>query len=64
MKFKSETWERHILFRDFLRNHPEVARKYDELKRRLAAERGVDRESYTNAKTEFIASVVTQAGEK
>jgi GrpB-like predicted nucleotidyltransferase (UPF0157 family) len=61
MKFRSETWERHILFRDFLRNHPETVQKYDKLKRMLAAKYGVDRESYTNAKTEFIASVVNQA---
>jgi len=61
MKFGSETWKRHILFRDFLRNHPEVAKKYDKLKRTLAAKYGFDRESYTNAKTEFITSVVTQA---
>ena len=61
MKFRSETWERHLLFRDFLRNHPETAQKYDELKRMLATKYGADRESYTNAKTEFIASVLNQA---
>ena len=61
MKFGSATWERHILFRDFLRSHPKAARKYDKLKRMLAAKYGADRESYTNAKTEFIASVVNQA---
>jgi GrpB-like predicted nucleotidyltransferase (UPF0157 family) len=61
MKFQSETWERHILFRDFLRNHPETVQKYDKLKRMLAAKYRADRESYTNAKTEFIASVLNQA---
>ena len=61
MKFRSETWERHLLFRDFLRNHPETVQKYYELKRMLAAKYGEDRESYTNAKTDFIASVVNQA---
>jgi GrpB-like predicted nucleotidyltransferase (UPF0157 family) len=60
MKFRSVTWQRHILFRDFLRDHSETAQRYDELKRRLAAEFGVDRENYTKAKTEFIASVITQ----
>ncbi len=54
----------HLLFRDFLQNHPDVAQKYDKLKRMLAAEHSVDRESYTNAKTEFIASVVAQANGK
>ena len=61
IKFRSETWERHILFRDFLRNNPETMLKYDKLKRMMAAKYGADRESYTNAKTEFIASVVNQA---
>lgn len=61
MKFRSETWERHIIFRDFLRNHSEVAQKYDKLKRLLAAKYCTDRESYTKAKTDFIISVVCQA---
>ena len=64
MKFKSQTWKRHILFRDFLRNHSEVAQKYNKLKRMLAAKYGNDRESYTNAKTKFIASVSAQSKEK
>jgi len=61
MKFGSETWERHILFRDFLRTHSDVAQKYDELKREMAAKYRFDREGYTNSKTEFIDSVVNQA---
>ena len=61
IKFKSQTWKKHILFRDFLRNHSEDAQKYDKLKRMLAAQYGIDRESYTNAKTEFIASVSAQS---
>ncbi len=64
MKFRSETWERHILFRNFLRNHPEAVQKYEKLKRMLAAKYGADRENYTNAKTEFITSVVKQAKAK
>jgi GrpB-like predicted nucleotidyltransferase (UPF0157 family) len=64
IKFRSNTWERHILFRDVLRNHPEVAQKYCELKKIIAAKYGVDRESYTNAKAEFITSLVTQTNEK
>jgi len=61
VKFRSKTWERHLLFRDFLRKHPETVQKYYEIKRMLSTKYGVDRESYTNAKTEFIASVVNQA---
>jgi GrpB-like predicted nucleotidyltransferase (UPF0157 family) len=64
MKFRSKTWKRHIIFRDVLRKHPKVAQKYYELKKTLAAKYGGARESYTNAKTEFIASLATQTNEK
>ena len=57
----SEFWERHILFRDYLRAHPETAREYDVLKRGLAMEYGSDRLGYTEAKTSFIDSVVSRA---
>ncbi len=61
MKFNSETWKKHILFRDFLRSHPEHAVKYARLKRKLAAQHSADREGYTNAKAEFIVNVLDQA---
>jgi GrpB-like predicted nucleotidyltransferase (UPF0157 family) len=49
-----EFWMRHLLFRDYLRQHTEVAQQYEELKRRLAAEYGSNRSGYTEAKTDFI----------
>ncbi len=61
MKYESETWKRHVAFRDFLRTHPDVAQEYEILKRGLAAKHGSNRLDYTNAKTEFIASVVNRA---
>lgn len=61
MKFMSSHWERHLLFRDFLRTHPEAAQQYYELKKRLAEKYGSDRDGYTNAKASFIESVVAQA---
>lgn len=57
----SYDWERHILFRDYLRANPETAREYDVLKRSLASEYGSDRLGYTEAKTEFIEAVVSKA---
>ena len=57
----SDFWKRHLLFRDYLREHPEEARGYHELKVRLAAEFGTDREGYTEAKTEFIRSAEAKA---
>jgi GrpB-like predicted nucleotidyltransferase (UPF0157 family) len=57
----SEFWERHLLFRDFLRGHPAEAQEYYLLKKRLAAEFGRDREGYTDAKTAFIEGIVARA---
>jgi GrpB-like predicted nucleotidyltransferase (UPF0157 family) len=57
----SDSWWEHLLFRDFLRKHPDVARQYCELKRKLAAKFRSDREAYTEAKTTFINSVVGKA---
>jgi len=61
VKFMSEHWEKHLLFRDFLRTCPEVAQQYYELKKKLAEKHGSNREAYTEAKTPFIESVVAQA---
>lgn len=57
----SEFWERHLLFRNYLRVHPEAAQEYDRLKRRLAKEYRAQREAYTDAKTEFVRSIETKA---
>ena len=57
----AENWERHLLFRDTLRAHPEVAAEYAALKQALAVRFRDDRESYTDAKSAFIHSVVQQA---
>jgi GrpB-like predicted nucleotidyltransferase (UPF0157 family) len=54
-------WKRTILFRDYLRTHPEVANQYEVLKRALAKQFGSDREGYTDAKTEFIEAVLAKA---
>jgi GrpB-like predicted nucleotidyltransferase (UPF0157 family) len=57
----SEFWERHVLFRDFLRTHPEEAQEYYLLKKELADRFGRDREGYTEAKTAFIEGMVARA---
>jgi GrpB-like predicted nucleotidyltransferase (UPF0157 family) len=52
-----------LLFRDFLRTHPEVAAQYGELKTMLAHQYpGVEeRHAYTEAKDPFIWTVMAQA---
>ena len=57
-------WERdHLLFRDYLRAHPERADAYAELKWRLAAEHHQDRIAYTDAKGPFIEETLALAEE-
>ena len=58
-----EMWQNQLRFRDYLRAHPETAAAYAALKRELAASFGRDREGYTDAKTEFIQSVLRAARE-
>jgi GrpB-like predicted nucleotidyltransferase (UPF0157 family) len=53
-------WKRHLAFRDALRSNPEERRRYDKLKRRLAAE-GHPREVYSELKTPFIREVEARA---
>jgi predicted RNA-binding protein associated with RNAse of E/G family len=55
-------WKRHLMFRDYLRSHPDVAQQYCELKRKLAEKHGRDREAYTDAKTSLVESVLAEAG--
>jgi GrpB-like predicted nucleotidyltransferase (UPF0157 family) len=55
-----EMWRR-LAFRDYLRAHPEEARTYERLKRRLAAEHPTDRDAYTDAKSNYIETVMRKA---
>lgn len=57
-------WQRvHLLFRDYLRAHADVAAQYETLKRRVAADNRDDRIAYTDAKGPFIDDVVRRAEE-
>ena len=55
-------WEERLLFRDYLRKHPETAKEYAQLKHLLATEYRDDREAYTEAKADFVSEVVRRAG--
>lgn len=50
-----------LVFRDWLRTHPETVRDYEELKRKLEAEYRHDRDGYTDAKGGFIRQVLELA---
>jgi GrpB-like predicted nucleotidyltransferase (UPF0157 family) len=55
--FGGDRWNRYLLFRDYLRAHPEAAAAYERLKRDLAAEFGRDRLGYVEGKTEFVEQI-------
>ncbi|MBV9850914.1 MAG: GrpB family protein [Armatimonadetes bacterium] len=56
-----DTFRDRLLFRDYLRAHPEEARRYEALKRDLAARFTTDREAYTDSKTDYVRSVMVRA---
>lgn len=53
-----------LLFRDYLRAHPEFAGDYAILKRRLAEEAHGDWDHYTGGKSDFVADIVCRAREE
>jgi len=56
----SEHQRRHILFRDYLRDHPEAVEKYYMLKVEMARKFTTEREKYTESKTRFIEKALTK----
>ncbi len=50
-----------IMFRDFLRAHPDDAKRYERLKAQLLGSYVNDRMAYTLGKTAFINSILEQA---
>lgn len=61
VQVNSDFWQRHILFRDFLRSHPQAAQQYETLKRELAVKFRHDRDRYTDSKTPLIEQLLIQA---
>jgi GrpB-like predicted nucleotidyltransferase (UPF0157 family) len=49
-------WESFVLFRDYLRVRPEVARAYADIKRELAAAVKDDIARYRNGKRDFVGN--------
>lgn len=50
-----------VLFRNYLRAHPDEASRYASLKRKLAADHRLDREAYTQAKGAFVRRCLERA---
>lgn len=58
-----ELWKNHICLRDYLRLNKKSVEEYSKLKKNLAAKYTNDRGSYTNAKNEFINSILKKVKE-
>ncbi|MGX8703512.1 MAG: GrpB family protein, partial [bacterium] len=50
-----------LYFRDYLNEHPVVAKEYETLKLQLWKQYGHNRDAYTNAKTDFISKWTAEA---
>lgn len=57
-----EHWDR-LFFRDYLIEHPDIAKEYERIKMNLAKKYTDDRVVYTQSKTEFILKI-TQLAKK
>ncbi len=57
----SDLWESDLLFRDYLRSHPQEAKRYAELKCKLAAEHPRSLLEYSRGKEELITDILKRA---
>ena len=57
---EGELWRQRLAFRDALRSNAALAARYATLKRELASRHQADREAYTQAKGEFVRSIIVQ----
>lgn len=57
-----QQWER-LLFRDYLIEHPKLAKEYEALKLKLADDYPNNRVAYTDGKTDYVVRVTQVAKE-
>ncbi|MFW9923521.1 MAG: GrpB family protein [Candidatus Thorarchaeota archaeon] len=60
----SSFWRKQLFFRDYLRSNINARIDYGNLKKELAIKYHDNRYEYTNAKTEFILNILSQANDK
>ncbi|MHA1211540.1 MAG: GrpB family protein, partial [Candidatus Heimdallarchaeota archaeon] len=61
VEYKSEFWNRQLLFRDYLRTHNDSLKEYEKLKKKLAKKYRLNREDYTEGKGVFIQAILKKA---
>ena len=59
--YGSQEHKDKLLFRDYLRQHPEETKKYYELKKQWSLEAGSDASKYTKLKTSYITRILEKA---
>lgn len=57
----SNYWKEFVYFKQYLLDHPETVREYQELKEDLSVKYANERKKYTAAKNEFISAVLKKA---
>lgn len=60
-QFDSAEWIRHIAFRDYLIEHPNIKKKYATLKKELSLKNWIDGNEYNDGKNDFIKIEETKA---
>ena len=61
VQWNDAAWNNYVNFRDYLNAHPQCAKEYEELKKKLAFEFAGDRSQYTAGKHELIGKILKQA---
>ncbi len=61
VEFNSDFWTKQILFRDYIKTHPEALIEYEKLKQNLAEKYRDNRQAYTDGKDEFIQKILEKA---
>ena len=62
VEITSETgWKNQLLFRDYLRTHPDIRDEYVTLKRELAHKYADNRDDYTEQKSNFVIRIIEEA---
>ncbi len=55
---KGSFWERQILFRDYLKNHPDSRDEYQKIKENLLKNDPTGKDSYLSGKSEFVNKIL------
>lgn len=58
VKKQTAFWEKYLLFRDILRQSPEISSQYSSLKQGLSKQNWDNRNAYTSAKSDFIQTTL------